>query len=197
MTSLKKDITRRRIAVIMGTRPEAIKMAPVVQALKRSNKLETVVVVTAQHRQMLDQVLSLFEITPDLDLDLMRPNQTLTDLTARVLTTIQATLAEIQPDLLLVQGDTTTVLAAALAAFYLKVPVGHVEAGLRSHDIYNPFPEETNRRLTTQLTEIHLAPTPLACRELLNEGVPREKIIVTGNTVVDSLHALLDIPFAI
>ncbi|MGH8602582.1 MAG: non-hydrolyzing UDP-N-acetylglucosamine 2-epimerase, partial [Gammaproteobacteria bacterium] len=191
-------MTRRVIAVIMGTRPEAIKMAPVVHALrKRSDDLETVVVATAQHRQMLDQVLSLFEITPDLDLDLMHPNQTLTDLTARVLTTMQTTLSEIRPDLLLLQGDTTTVFAAALAAFYLKVPIGHVEAGLRSHDISNPFPEEINRCFTTRLTEIHLAPTPLSRRELLKESVPREKIIITGNTVLDSLHALLDIPFAI
>ena len=195
---MKKNMTRRVIAVIMGTRPEAIKMAPVVHALrKRSDDLETVVVATAQHRQMLDQVLSLFEITPDLDLDLMHPNQTLTDLTARVLTTMQTTLSEIRPDLLLLQGDTTTVFAAALAGFYLKVPIGHVEAGLRSHDISNPFPEEMNRCLTTQLTEIHLAPTPLSRRELLKESVPREKIIITGNTVLDSLHALLDIPFAI
>ena len=188
----------RLIAVIMGTRPEAIKMAPVVHALrKRSDKLETVVIATAQHRQMLDQVLSLFEITPDVDLDLMHPNQTLTDLTVRVLTTMQATLSEIRPDLLLVQGDTTTVFASALAAFYLKVPIGHVEAGLRSHDIYNPFPEESNRRLTSQLTDVHLAPTPLARQELLKEGVSRGKIVVTGNTVVDSLHAVLDAPFAI
>lgn len=180
----------------MGTRPEAIKMAPVVHALKkRSDQLNTLVITTAQHRQMLDQVLSLFDITPDVDLDLMRANQSLTDLTARVLKTMTTALAELQPSLLLVQGDTTTAFAAALAAFYHKIPVGHVEAGLRSHDIHNPFPEEINRHLTSVLTEIHLAPTALARQELLQEGVPREKIIVTGNTVVDALHTLLNVPF--
>lgn len=209
MSSIYKDFTvkpdnyihdkfRSRVAVIVGTRPEAIKMAPVIRALrKREDEFETVVVSTGQHRQMLDQVFSMFDIKPDVDLELMRPNQSLTDLTARVLTTIQPALADLNPDLLLVQGDTTTVFAAALAAFNLKIAVGHVEAGLRSHDLLNPFPEEANRRLTTQVAEIHLAPTQLACNELLNEGVSRDNIAVTGNTVVDSLQTLIDVRFDI
>lgn len=136
---------RKRIAVVMGTRPEAIKMAPVVHALRQHpERFETIVVATAQHRQMLDQVMSIFHIRPDVDLDLMRPDQSLSELAARVLTTMDATLRDLRPDMLLVQGDTTTVLATALAAFHLGVPVGHVEAGLRSHDLRNPFPEEMN-----------------------------------------------------
>ncbi len=187
---------RLRIAVVMGTRPEAIKMAPVVHALKEQpDQVETVVIATAQHRQMLDQVLSLFQIPPDVDLDLMRPQQTLADLTARVLQMLELTLHDLCPDLLLVQGDTTTVFAASLAAFYLQIPVGHVEAGLRSHDLLNPFPEEANRCLTSKLTALHFAPTPLACQELLCDGVPQDKIVVTGNTVVDALHTLLAQPF--
>ena len=186
---------RLRIAVVMGTRPEAIKMAPVVHALKEQpDQVETVVIATAQHRQMLDQVLSLFQIPPDVDLDLMRPQQTLADLTARVLQMLELTLRDLCPDLLLVQGDTTTVFAASLAAFYLRIPVGHVEAGLRSHDLLNPFPEEANRCLTSKLTALHFAPTPLACQELLCEGVSQDKIVVTGNTVVDALHTLLAKP---
>ncbi len=187
---------RHRIAVVIGTRPEAIKMAPVVQSLKkRTDRLETLVIATAQHRQMLDQVLSLFGIVPDVDLDIMRPNQTLSELTARVLTLMEKTLQEIRPDLLLVQGDTTTVLAASLSAFYNRIPVGHVEAGLRSHDMYNPFPEEINRQLTTSLTTIHFAPTALAKQKLLLEGVASDKIIVTGNTVIDALLHQLQTPF--
>jgi len=179
---------RRRIAVIMGTRPEAIKLGPVVHALKaRDQEFETLVIATAQHRQMLDQVLPLFGISPHVDLDLMSPNQDLSELTSRVLSKVKPVLKEIRPDLLIVQGDTTTVFATALAAFYLGQPVAHVEAGLRSHDIKNPFPEEVNRRLATVLTDIHLAPTALAFQELIREGVAREKIVITGNTVVDAL----------
>ena len=186
----------QRIAIIIGTRPEAIKMAPVIQALKkRSNEIEVVVIVTGQHRQMLDQVLTLFQISPDVDLDLMRQNQTLVDLTSGVLTTIAGVLEEVRPNILLVQGDTTTVFAASVAAFYLKIPVGHVEAGLRSHDAYNPFPEEINRRLTTVLADIHFAPTAGSRAELLHEGVPEKKIVVTGNTVVDALSTILANPF--
>jgi len=187
---------RKRVAVVMGTRPEAIKMAPVVHALRaQADRFETVVIATAQHRQMLDQVLSIFRIRPDVDLDLMRPDQSLSSLAARVLTTMDTTLREVQPDLLLVQGDTTTVFATAVAAFHLKIPVGHVEAGLRSHQLYNPFPEEANRRLTSVLTALHLAPTPLARRELLREGAPADRVAVTGNTVVDALKQLLQVPF--
>ncbi|MBK8176018.1 MAG: UDP-N-acetylglucosamine 2-epimerase (non-hydrolyzing) [Rhodospirillales bacterium] len=189
-------LTRKRVAVVMGTRPEAIKMAPVVHALRASDEhFETIVVATAQHRQMLDQVLSIFQIRPDIDLNLMRQNQSLSELAARVLTTMDETLRELKPDLLMVQGDTTTVLATAIAAFHLGIPVAHVEAGLRSHDMRNPFPEEMNRRLTSVLTEVHFAPTPLARRELLHEGVAPERIIVTGNTVVDALEDLLKAPF--
>lgn len=188
---------KKKIALIMGTRPEAIKMAPIVYALKqRSSDIDTVVIATAQHRQMLDQVLSLFNIVPDIDLDLMRPNQSLNDLTCSVLQLMQKTLEDVKPDLLMVQGDTTTVFAASVAAFYLKIPVAHVEAGLRSHDLYNPFPEEANRRLTSVLAQIHLAPTPLAKEKLLNEGVNEENIFVTGNTVVDAMSTLLDVPFS-
>jgi UDP-N-acetylglucosamine 2-epimerase (non-hydrolysing) len=181
----------------MGTRPEAIKMAPLVWAMQNhSHQMEAVVVATAQHRQMLDQVLSLFQITPDVDLNLMRPNQSLGSLTGSVMKMLEEALDQIRPDLLLVQGDTTTAFAAALAAFYKKIPVAHVEAGLRSHDNGNPFPEEANRRLITTLAEIHLAPTLLAKLELLNEGVPEEKIAVTGNTVIDSLCYTLQKPFS-
>lgn len=181
----------------MGTRPEAIKMAPVVYALKqRTADIETIVIATAQHRQMLDQVLSLFNIVPDIDLDLMRPDQNLNDLTCRVLQLMQKTLTDVKPDMLMVQGDTTTVFAASVAAFYLKIPVVHIEAGLRSHELYNPFPEEANRRLASVLTLIHLAPTSLAKKNLLNEGIKEENIFVTGNTVVDAMSTLLDAPFS-
>src|SRR2546428_2177887 len=166
-------MTHPRIALIMGTRPEAIKMAPLVWALQNhSHEMEAVVVATAQHRQMLDQVLSLFQITPDVDLNLMRPNQSLGNLTGSVMQMLDQALDQIKPDLLFVQGDTTTAFAAALAAFYKKIPVAHVEAGLRSHNNGNPFPEEANRRLITTLAEIHLAPTLISKLELLNEGVP-------------------------
>ena len=187
---------KKRIAVIMGTRPEAIKMSPVVQALKkRSDELETLVISTGQHREMLDQVLALFNIKPDVDMNIMQPNQTLTSLTARVMSESQRVLAELKPDLLLVQGDTTTVFAAAVAAFYLKIPVGHVEAGLRSNDLYNPYPEEVNRKLTSIVTNIYFPPTKLARDNLLQEGVPRERIVVTGNTVIDALYSLLNKPY--
>lgn len=187
---------RLRIAVVMGTRPEAIKLAPVVRALKeRADQLDTVVIATAQHRQMLDQVLPLFHLSPDVDLDLMRPQQTLADLTARALHMLDGVLRDLRPDLMLVQGDTTTVLAASLAAFYLRIPVGHVEAGLRSHDLANPFPEEANRCLTSKLATLHFAPTSLAGQTLVDEGVSLAQIAITGNTVVDALHTFLGQPF--
>jgi UDP-N-acetylglucosamine 2-epimerase (non-hydrolysing) len=185
-----------QIAIVLGTRPEAIKMAPVIKAFQAdAQDFTTTIISTAQHRQMLDQVLKLFHLVPDLDLDLMRSNQDLNGLTARVLETMGDALKTLKPDLMLIQGDTTTVLGAALAAFYLKIPVGHVEAGLRSFDPYNPFPEEINRHLTSVLTNIHLAPTALARQNLLNEGTAPEKIVVTGNTVVDALLSLQNIPF--
>lgn len=171
---------------IFGTRPEAIKMAPVLHALVAAG-VQTTVCVTAQHRGMLDQVLELFDITPDADLNLMRPNQTLEGLTAAVIEGISKTLIDMKPDMVLVHGDTTTTFAAALAAFYQRIPVGHVEAGLRTGDIYAPFPEEMNRRLTDSITSLHFAPTERARANLLAEGHPASGIIVTGNTVIDAL----------
>jgi UDP-N-acetylglucosamine 2-epimerase (non-hydrolysing) len=189
-------MAKARLAIVLGTRPEAIKMAPVIKAFQQvAQEFNTTIISTAQHRQMLDQVLTLFHLSPNLDLDLMRPNQDLNGLTARVLEKMGDTLKTLKPDIILVQGDTTTVLGAALAAFYLKIPVGHVEAGLRSYDVYNPFPEEINRHLTSVLTDIHLAPTALARQNLLKEGMLPDKIVVTGNTVVDALLSLQDIPF--
>ncbi len=186
-----------RVAVVIGTRPEAIKMAPVIYQLRRRAEFfEVVVIATAQHREMLDQALSLFDIIPDYDLNLMYPGQGLSGLTSRVMDHLDSTFGKIRPDMILVQGDTTTVFAAALAAFHRKIPIAHVEAGLRSYDLCNPFPEEANRRLTTVLADINCAPTALSKTILLNEGVSPNKIIVTGNTVVDALHYMLDQPFS-
>lgn len=176
-----------RILVVFGTRPEAIKLAPVVKALRQAGTFEVRVCVTAQHRQMLDQVLELFTITPDVDLDLMQPGQDLTDLTARVLVGMRGVLRDWRPDWVLVQGDTTTTLAASLAAHYEKIAVGHVEAGLRTGNLYAPWPEEMNRRLTTALAALHFPPTPWARDNLLREGVTAEVVQVTGNTVIDAL----------
>lgn len=190
-------MSRQRVVVTIGTRPEAIKMVPVVQALrKRSDTIETIVVATAQHRQMLDQVFSIFGVFPDIDLDIMRPNQTLNGLMAGVLSLMEKTLLDLKPDLLLVQGDTTTVLASSIAAFNNRIPIGHVEAGLRSHDMNNPFPEEMNRCLVSPLTSIHFVPTDLAKDNILNEGIAPEKVLVTGNTVVDALFYQLQQPFS-
>jgi UDP-N-acetylglucosamine 2-epimerase (non-hydrolysing) len=180
-----------RIAIVMGTRPEAIKLAPVVRALHHHAEFDPLVVATGQHRQMLDQVLSLFHIVPDVDLEVMRPNQSLADLTAVVCQSLARWLDTTKPDLLVVQGDTTSAFAAALTAFYARIPVAHVEAGLRTNDLERPFPEEANRRLTAAVTRIHFAPTPLARRNLLGEGVAPDAIAVTGNTIVDSLSSLL------
>ena len=176
---------------MLGTRPEAIKLALVIDELRRrSAEFETAVVHTGQHRTMLDQVLRHFQIKPDFDLDVMRPNQTLSSLTGRVVDTVENACHRFEPNMVLVQGDTTTAFGAALAAYYCKIPVGHIEAGLRSYDIYNPFPEEANRRLVSVITEIHFAPTALSRDALLAERVPAEKIVVTGNTVVDALRGL-------
>ena len=181
-----------KILTIFGTRPEAIKMAPVVKAIQQEACLHGVVCVTAQQREMLDQVLNLFEITPDYDLDLMTNNQGLADLTARVVTGLQHVLLEVKPDLVLVHGDTTTTMAASLAAFYHKIPVGHVEAGLRTHDIYSPWPEEINRQMTSRITALNFAPTKLSRQNLLDENIPDESITVTGNTVIDALLTVVD-----
>ncbi|HEY9142998.1 MAG TPA: UDP-N-acetylglucosamine 2-epimerase (non-hydrolyzing) [Arenimonas sp.] len=190
MTSAS-DAAPRRIMVVFGTRPEAIKMAPVVAALKATPGLETLVCVTAQHRQMLDQVLDLFGLVPDDDLDLMAPGQSLPDLFARILTGMSTVLEARRPDLVLVHGDTSTTLATALAAFYARVPVGHVEAGLRTGDLQAPWPEEANRRLTAPITSLHFAPTARSRDNLLAENLPAASIHVTGNTVIDALLAVV------
>jgi len=181
----------RRVMVVFGTRPEAIKMAPVVAALKATPGIETLVAVTAQHRQMLDQVLDLFDIVPDDDLDVMAPGQSLPDLFGRILTGMTGVLERRRPDLVLVHGDTSTTLATAMAAFYAKVDVGHVEAGLRTGDMTAPWPEEGNRRLTAPLTRLHFAPTALSRDNLLAEGIAADSIHVTGNTVIDALLAVV------
>src|ERR1700691_4768299 len=184
-----------RIIAVLGTRPEAIKLALVIHALRqRSEEFETAVVHTGQHRTMLDSALQFFKIKPDFDLAVMRPNQTLNSLTGRVLDTVENACHRFEPNMVLVQGDTTTAFASALAAYYCKIPVGHIEAGLRSHDIYNPFPEEANRRLVSVVTEIHFAPTALSREALLAEGVSAAKIVVTGNTVIDALRGLGNLP---
>lgn len=188
-------MSRRRVAVFMGTRPEGIKLAPVIAALGRSAALEPVVVATGQHREMLDQVLRVFGIEPDADLDVMLPRQTLDGLTTRVLERIGPVLDEWRPDAVLVQGDTTTTFVTALAAFYRKIPVGHVEAGLRTDDIYSPFPEEMNRRLTGSLATWHFPPTSQTEARLLRDGVHPSAIWMTGNTVVDALYEVLEHPF--
>jgi UDP-N-acetylglucosamine 2-epimerase (non-hydrolysing) len=181
----------KKVMLVFGTRPEAIKMAPLALALQASPYFDPVVVVTAQHRRMLDQVLELFSITPKHDLDIMEDRQSLTGITARALEGISPLVASERPDAVVVQGDTTTSFVASLAAYYHQVPVVHLEAGLRTLDRYSPYPEETNRRLTTQLTTLHLAPTPSARSNLLAEGVDPASVVVTGNTVIDALlHTL-------
>jgi UDP-N-acetylglucosamine 2-epimerase (non-hydrolysing) len=180
-----------KAAVIFGTRPEAIKMAPVIKELER-RKLEHCVIVTAQHREMLDQKLEIFGIRPQYDLDIMQANQDLFYVTAAVIQGMKPVLEKERPDIVLVQGDTTTTFAASLAAFYLRIPVGHVEAGLRTGNKYNPFPEEINRRITSRLADLHFAPTAWAKQNLLAEGVPESGIVVTGNTVIDALLMIVD-----
>ena len=179
-----------RVLSIFGTRPEAVKMAPVVLALARMPGVQSRVCVTAQHREMLDQVLNLFGIQPDIDLDLMRPNQSLADLTAAIFTHLDPVLAEEQPDWMLVQGDTTTVMAAAVLGYYRRIKVGHVEAGLRTGDKWQPFPEEINRRIAGVVADLHFAPTQQNRRNLLAEGIPDERIAVTGNPGIDALQAI-------
>ena len=179
----------KKVMLVFGTRPEAIKMAPLVKEFQKyPESFETVVCVTGQHRQMLDQVLQLFEITPDYDLDIMKPGQDLYDVTSRVLLGMRDVLKEVKPDVVLVHGDTTTSTAAALAAFYQQIPVGHVEAGLRTHNIYSPWPEEMNRQITGHIATYNFAPTPLSKQNLLREAVAEESITVTGNTVIDALY---------
>lgn len=183
----------KKIMLVFGTRPEAIKMAPLVKEFQKyPEQFQTIVCVTGQHREMLDQVLHIFEITPDNDLNIMKQGQDLYDVTARVLTGMRDVLKEANPDIVLVHGDTTTSMAAALAAFYQQIPVGHVEAGLRTHDIYSPWPEEMNRQITGRIATYHFSPTPLSRQNLLDEGVCDEKITVTGNTVIDALYMVVE-----
>ena len=179
-----------KILAVFGTRPEAIKMAPVILAL--GDNFDVKICVTAQHRQMLDQVLELFEITPDYDLDIMQPGQDLFDITSNVLLGVKKVLQIEEPDVVLVHGDTTTSMATAMAAFYLKIPVGHVEAGLRTYDINSPFPEEFNRQITSRIATLHFAPTKISRQNLLDEKVPDSQIYVTGNTVIDALLSMVE-----
>jgi UDP-N-acetylglucosamine 2-epimerase (non-hydrolysing) len=183
----------KKIVCVIGTRPEAIKMAPVILALKKSKWAEVRVLVTGQHREMLDQVLRIFKISADIDLNLMKENQSLPELTSRLIVTVSNVLESEAPDVVLVQGDTTTVFASALAAFYKKIPFGHIEAGLRTNDMGNPFPEEANRVLTGRLANWHFAPTITAKKNLILEGIPEKNILVTGNTVIDALKLISDL----
>lgn len=176
----------KQVMCVFGTRPEAIKLGPVVQALRASSELQPIVVLTAQHREMLDQMLQWFELAPDFDLDIMRHGQTLAEITSRVITGMDEVLQKVRPDLLLVQGDTLTVMVASLAAFYHQIPVGHVEAGLRTDNPYNPFPEEISRRLVSHTASLHFAPTQKAVENLAAEGVTKN-VFLTGNTVIDAL----------
>ena len=182
----------KKISVIFGTRPEAIKLAPVILELKKYPDFDINICVTAQHREMLDQVLEVFDIKPDTDLDLMVADQTLSDLTARAIKLLDKYIKDYKPDLILVQGDTTTVFAASLVAFYNKVKIGHVEAGLRTWNKFSPFPEEINRVLTTKLADLHFAPTQLSKKNLIKEGIVENKIFITGNTVIDALFLALE-----
>lgn len=183
----------KKVLLVFGTRPEAIKMAPLVKEFQSHPKeFKTIVCVTGQHRKMLDQVLQIFDILPDYDLNIMKQGQDLYDVTARVLVGMRDVLIEVQPDVVLVHGDTTTSTASALAAFYQQIPVGHVEAGLRTHNIYSPWPEEMNRLITGRIATYHFSPTPLSRQNLLDEGVKQDAIMVTGNTVIDALYIVVD-----
>ncbi len=182
----------KKIMLVFGTRPEAIKMAPLVKAFQGDERFVTMVCVTGQHREMLDQVLQIFDIRPDYDLNIMKQGQDLYDVTSRVLMGMRDVLKDAQPDVVLVHGDTTTSTAAALAAFYQQIPVGHVEAGLRTHNINSPWPEEMNRQITSRIAAYNFSPTDLSRRNLLNEAVADEKIFVTGNTVIDALHMVVE-----
>lgn len=182
--------SRLRVLSIFGTRPEAVKMAPVIAHMREETQIDSIVCVTAQHREMLDQVLELFEITPDHDLDLMQPDQSLSALTAAIFSGLEPVIREVAPDWVLIQGDTTTVMAASLLAYYYRAKVGHIEAGLRTGDKWQPFPEEINRRVVSTVTDLNFAPTETARANLLREGVSAVKIVVTGNPVIDALQTI-------
>lgn len=189
----QKTKNMKIVMLVFGTRPEAIKMAPLVKEFQKNKEnFETIVCVTGQHREMLDQVLHIFDIVPDYDLNIMKQGQDLYDVTSRVLLGMRDVLKEVQPDVVLVHGDTTTSTAAALAAFYQQIPVGHVEAGLRTHNIYSPWPEEMNRQITGRIATYHFSPTALSRQNLLNEGIQESSISVTGNTVIDALYMVVD-----
>lgn len=190
-------MSKRRILSVIGTRPEAVKMAPVVQLLRQTPGTESLVCVTAQHRQMLDQVLNLFDITPDIDLNLMKPNQSLAGITAAIFTDLDPVLRDLRPDWVLAQGDTTTVMATAMLAYYNRIRFGHVEAGLRTGDKFQPFPEEINRMVAGVVADLHFAPTEWSKQNLLRENVPAEKIIVTGNPVIDALQQVSEKPIPV
>ena len=185
-------IPPKKITVVFGTRPEAIKLAPVILALKANPQFVCRVCITAQHREMLDQVLEVFGIIPDTDLNLMQPNQTLAGLTARIIESLDRYFATEKPDMVMVQGDTTTVFCTALSAFYHHIPIAHVEAGLRTYNLNSPWPEEANRVLTSHLADLHFAPTATARNNLLKEGINADKIFITGNTVIDALFIALE-----
>lgn len=182
----------KKIMVVFGTRPEAIKMAPLVKALKKDKNLNPIVVVTAQHREMLDQVLETFDIEPDYDLNLMKKGQTLSSITSSALIGLEDVIKEVEPDMILVHGDTTTTFVGALAAFYQQVDIGHVEAGLRTYQKYAPYPEELNRQMTTKLADLHFAPTDLARNNLIKENIEENRIYITGNTAIDALNTTVD-----
>lgn len=183
----KGQFKNMRIMTIFGTRPEAIKMAPLIRELKNRDSIEVIVCVTAQHREMLDQVLKIFDIEPDYDLNIMKANQTLTQITCRIIQGMEDIIKQTKPDLILVHGDTSTTFAGALVAFYHNVKIGHIEAGLRTYEKYSPFPEEMNRQMVSRLADYHFAPTQLACDNLLKEGIDIKKIYITGNTAIDAL----------
>ena len=192
MTQITIENMKKKIMLVFGTRPEAIKMAPLVKEFQKNQEVfETIVCVTGQHREMLDQVLKIFDIKPDYDLNIMKQGQDLYDVTARVLTGMRDVFKQCKPDVVLVHGDTTTSTAAALAAFYQQIPVGHVEAGLRTHNIYSPWPEEMNRQITGRIATYHFAPTPLSAKNLKEENA-HGQIFVTGNTVIDALHMVVE-----
>lgn len=183
-----------RVLSVFGTRPEAVKMAPIIRALRKAPGIEALVCVTAQHREMLDQVLELFDIVPDVDLDLMQPDQSLAEITAEIFVHLDPVLKQLKPDWVLVQGDTTTVMAASVLAYYNRIRIGHVEAGLRTQNKWQPFPEEINRRIAGVVADLHFAPTEWSRQNLLREGVPSEIIQVTGNPVIDALNFVIEKP---
>jgi len=181
---------KKKVLSIIGTRPEAVKMAPVIQAMQSKPEFETSICVTAQHRHMLDQVLSVFNIQPDFDLNLMIPNQTITEISSAIFTHLDPLIKKLQPDWILVQGDTTTVMISAILAFYNQILIGHVEAGLRTYNKYQPFPEEMNRKITSAIADLHFAPTPTSKINLIKEGIPEKRILVTGNPVIDAIQSI-------